>query len=53
MYSDIEAAIKNFNDIIKWAGWTTTPVDTEARQIYDCPILNKQKLLNKRRLHRN
>jgi hypothetical protein len=51
--SDIEAAINNFNDIIQWAGWTTTPEQTEARQTYDCPILIKQKLLNKRRLRRN
>jgi hypothetical protein len=51
--SDIEAAIKNFNDIIQWAGWTTTPEDTEARQAYDCHILIKQKMLNKRRLRRN
>jgi hypothetical protein len=51
--SDIEATNKNFNDIIQWAGLTTTPEHTEARQTYDCPILIKQKLLNKRRLHRN
>jgi hypothetical protein len=50
--SDIESAIKNFN-IIQWASWTTTPEHTEARQTYDCPILIKQKLLNKRRLRRN
>jgi hypothetical protein len=41
--SNIEAAIKNFNDIIQWAGWTTTPEHTEACQTYDCPILIKQK----------
>jgi hypothetical protein len=45
--SDIEAAIKNFNDIIQWAGWTTTSEHTESRQAYDCPILIK-KILNKR-----
>jgi hypothetical protein len=28
--SDIEAEIKNFNNIIQWAGWTTTPEHTEA-----------------------
>jgi hypothetical protein len=50
---DIEVAIKNFDDIIQWAGWTITPEHTEARQIYDCPILIKQKLLNERRLRRN
>jgi hypothetical protein len=50
--SDIEAAIKNFNDIIQWSGWTTTAEHTEARQTYDCPILIKQKLLNKMRLRR-
>jgi hypothetical protein len=27
--SDIEAAIKSFNDIIQWAGWTTTPEHNE------------------------
>jgi hypothetical protein len=51
--SDIEAEIKNFNNIIQLAGWTTTPEHTEACQTYDCPILIKQKLLNKRRLCRN
>jgi hypothetical protein len=51
--SDIEAAINNLKDIIQWAGWTTTPEQTEARQTYDCPILIKQKLLNKRTLRRN
>jgi hypothetical protein len=40
--SDIVAAIKNFNDIIELAGWTTTPEHTEARQTYDSPILIKQ-----------
>jgi hypothetical protein len=30
--SDIEAAIKSYNIIIQWAGWTTTPEHTEARQ---------------------
>jgi hypothetical protein len=43
---------QNFN-INQWAGWDTTPEHTEARQTYDCPILIKQKLLNKRRLRRN
>jgi hypothetical protein len=51
--SDIEAVIKNFNDIIQWAGWTTTPEHTESRQTLNCPILIKQDLLNKRRLRRN
>jgi hypothetical protein len=51
--SDTEAAIKNFNNITQWACWTTTPEHNEARQTYDCPILIKQKLLNKRRLRRN
>jgi hypothetical protein len=37
--SDIEVAIKDFKDIIQWAGWTTTLEDNEARQTYDCPIL--------------
>jgi hypothetical protein len=44
---DIEAAIKNFNGIIQWAGWTTTPEHTESRQAYDCRILIKQKILTK------
>jgi hypothetical protein len=51
--SDIAAAIKNFNDTIQWAGWTTTPEHTEARQTYDCPILIKENLLNKRKFRRN
>jgi hypothetical protein len=40
--SDIEAAIKNINDIIQWTGWTTTPEHTEARQTYNYPILIKK-----------
>jgi hypothetical protein len=40
--SDIEAAIKNINDIIQWAGWTTTTENTEARQTYDFPILSNK-----------
>jgi hypothetical protein len=46
--SEIEESIKNFNDIIQWAGWTTTPEHTEARQAYDCPILIKQKNLKQK-----
>jgi hypothetical protein len=38
-----EAAIKNYDDIIQWAGWATTPEHTEACQTYYCPILMKQK----------
>jgi hypothetical protein len=41
--SDIEAAIKNFNDISQWADCITTPEQSEARPTYDCPILIKEK----------
>jgi hypothetical protein len=49
---DIEAAVKFFNDTIHWAGWNTTPEHTDTLKTYDCPILIKQKIQEKRRLRR-
>jgi hypothetical protein len=40
---DIEAPVKFFNDTVQWAGWNTTPQDTDTLKTYDCPILIKQK----------
>jgi hypothetical protein len=51
--SDIDAAINNFNDLIQWAGWNSTPENTATHQIKTCPILITQKHLNKRKLRRN
>jgi hypothetical protein len=49
---DIEAAVKFFNDTIQWAGWNATPEHTDTLKTYNCPILNKQKIEEKRRLRR-
>jgi hypothetical protein len=43
----IEDAVKYFNDIIQWAGWTATPETTYTPLSYDCPIFIKQKLAEK------
>jgi hypothetical protein len=50
---NIEAAVKFFNDTIQWAGWKTTPEHTDTLKTYDCPISIKQKIEEKRRLHRD
>jgi hypothetical protein len=50
--SDIEDAVKNFNDTIQWVAWNTTPPHSDVQRVYDCPILIKQKLLDKTRLRR-
>jgi hypothetical protein len=49
---DTEAAVKFFNDTVQWAGWNATPEHTDTLKTYDFPILVKQKIEEKRRLHR-
>jgi hypothetical protein len=49
---DIEAAVKFFNDTMQWAGWTATPQHKDTLKTYDCPILIKQKIEEKRRPRR-
>jgi hypothetical protein len=51
--SDIGDAVKDCNNTIQWAAWNTTPPHSDVQRAYDCPILIKQKLLDKRRLWRN
>jgi hypothetical protein len=50
---DTEATVEFFNDTIQWAGWNSTPEHTDTVKTYDCPILFKQKIEEKRRLHRD
>jgi hypothetical protein len=50
---DTEAAAKFFNDTIRGAGWNVTPKHTAAPKANNCFILIKQKIEEKRRLHRN
>jgi hypothetical protein len=50
---DIEAAVKFFNNTIQWAGWNATPEHTDTLKTYDCAILIKQKIQEKRRLRRD
>jgi hypothetical protein len=50
---DSEAAVKFFNDTVQCAGWNATPEHTDTLKTYDCPILIKQKIEEKRRLCRN
>jgi hypothetical protein len=45
---DIEAAVKFFNDTIQWAGWNGTTKHTDPLKTYDCPILIKQKIEEKK-----
>jgi hypothetical protein len=49
---DTEAAVKFFNDTIQWAGWNATPEHIGTLKTYDCPILSKQNIEEKRRLCR-
>jgi hypothetical protein len=44
----MEPAVVFFNDTIQWAGWNATP--EQAVKTYDCPILIKEKIEEKRRL---
>jgi hypothetical protein len=46
--SQIEDAVKYFNDIKQWAGWNATPDTTYTPSSYTCPILMKQKLAERR-----
>jgi hypothetical protein len=46
---DIEAAVKFFNDTIQWAGWIATPEHTDTLKTYECPILIKQKIEEKKK----
>jgi hypothetical protein len=46
----MEAAVKFFNGTIQWADWNATREHTDTLKTYDCPILIKQKLKEKRRL---
>jgi hypothetical protein len=50
--AQIEGAVKNFNDIIQWAGWNTTPETTYTPSSYASTIFTKQKLTEKRRLQK-
>jgi hypothetical protein len=49
---NIEAAVTFFNDTVQCAGWNATPENTDKLKTYDCPILIKQKIEEKRRLRR-
>ncbi|PNF20480.1 RNA-directed DNA polymerase from mobile element jockey [Cryptotermes secundus] len=50
--SDIEAAINSFNNLIQWAGWSSTPESPIVHQTSNCPLIIKQKILHKRSLRR-
>jgi hypothetical protein len=50
--AQIEDAVKYFNDIIQWAGWTATPEATYTPSSYAYPIFIKQILAEKRRLRK-
>jgi hypothetical protein len=45
---DIEAAVKFFNDAIHSADWNTMPEHTNTLKTYDCPILIKRKIGEKK-----
>jgi hypothetical protein len=49
---DIEAAVEFFNDTVQWAVWNAAPEHTDTLKTYNCPILIKQKIEEKRRLCR-
>jgi hypothetical protein len=49
---DIEAAVKFFKATLQWAGWNATPEHTNTLKAYDCPILIKERIEEKRRLCR-
>jgi hypothetical protein len=44
----IETVVKFFNDTVQWAGWNATPEHMDTLMTYNCPILNKQKIEEKR-----
>jgi hypothetical protein len=41
------------NDTVQWAGLNTTPEHTDMLKAYNCPILIKRRIEEKRRLHRD
>jgi hypothetical protein len=45
---NVEAVVKFFNDIIHWTGWNAMPEHTAILKAYDCPILIKQKIEERR-----
>jgi hypothetical protein len=45
--SNIEDAVKYFNDTIQWAGWNATPEATYTKSFYTCPIFIKHKIAEK------
>jgi hypothetical protein len=49
---DIGAAVKFVDDTVQWAGWNATPEHTDTLKTYNCPILIKQKIEEKRRFCR-
>jgi hypothetical protein len=51
--ADIEVAVKSFNDTVQWAGWKATPKLPAVSRIHDCTITIKQKIAEKRKLHRD
>jgi hypothetical protein len=48
----IEAAGKFFNDTLQWTCWNATPEHADTLKTYDCLMLIKQKIEEKRTLHR-
>jgi hypothetical protein len=48
----LEAAVKFFNDTIQCTGLNATPERKRTLKAYDCPIISKQKIEEKRKLHR-
>jgi hypothetical protein len=46
---DIDAAVKFLNDTIQWAGWNSTPEHTDTLKTYNCPILIKKKIEEKKK----
>jgi transposase len=49
---DIKAAAMFINDTVQCAGWNAMPEHKTTLKAYDCPIIIKQKIENKIRLHR-
>jgi hypothetical protein len=49
---ETEAAVKFFNDTIQWAGWNAMPEHTDTFKTYQCPLLIKQKITERKILCR-
>jgi hypothetical protein len=47
-----EEAVKFLIGTIQWAGWNATSEHADTLKTYECPILIKQKIEDKRRLRR-